>query len=131
MAEEVFVPDIRDKTINEAKLILREFGLDYRIEGDNSNGDIVVKEQTPKPGAAISKQSTVIVYTYKPESKKMVKVPDLTNKTVEESTKTLRDIGLNIKINGIGSAISQSVEPGEEVQEGEVIVVDFIYLDTH
>ena len=131
MAEEVFVPDIRDKTINEAKLILREFGLDYRIEGDNSSGDIVVKEQTPKPGAAISKQSTVIVYTYKPESKKMVKVPDLTNKTVEESTKTLRDIGLNIKINGIGSAISQSVEPGEEVQEGEVIVVDFIYLDTH
>ena len=38
MAEEVFVPDIRDKTINEAKLILREYGLNYRIEGDNSSG---------------------------------------------------------------------------------------------
>lgn len=131
MAEEVFVPDIRDKTLNEAKLILREYGLDYRIEGDNSSGDIVVKEQTPKPGAVISKQSTVIVYTYKPETKKMVKVPDLTNKTVEEATRTLRDMGLNIKINGIGSAISQSVEPGEEVQEGEIIAVDFIILDTH
>lgn len=61
----------------------------------------------------------------------MVKVPDLTNKTVEEATRTLRDMGLNIKINGIGSAISQSVEPGEEVQEGEIIAVDFIILDTH
>lgn len=130
MAEEVFVPDIRDKTINEAKLILREYGLDYRIEGDNSSGDLAVKEQTPKPGVVISKQSTVIVYTYKPETKRTVKVPDLTNKTVEEAIRTLRDIGLNIKINGIGSAISQSVEPGEEVHEGEVITVDFIFLET-
>ena len=130
MAEEVFVPDIRDKTINEAKLILREYGLDYRIEGDDSSGDIVVKEQTPKPGVIISKQSKVIVYTYSPENKKMVKVPDLTNKTVEEAIRTLNGVGLNIKINGIGSAISQNVEPGEEVQQGEVIAVDFIYLDT-
>ena len=43
MAEEAFVPDIRDKTINEAKLILREFGLDYRIEGDNN--EIFVKSR--------------------------------------------------------------------------------------
>lgn len=130
MAEEVFVPDIRDKTINEAKLVLREYGLDYRIEGDDSSGDIKVKEQTPKPGIVISKQSTVIVYTYNPENKKTVKVPDLTKKTVEEATKALKNIGLNIKINGVGSAISQNVNPGEKVQEGEVIAVDFIYLDT-
>ena len=33
MAEEVFVPDIRDKTLNEAKLILREYGLITGLKG--------------------------------------------------------------------------------------------------
>jgi len=33
IAEEVYVPDVRDKTIDEAKKILKEYGLEYRIEG--------------------------------------------------------------------------------------------------
>lgn len=130
MAEEVYVPDIRDKTIDEAKKLLKEHGLEYKIEGDNADGNTTVKEQTPKPGAHIAKKSVIIAYTYKPEEEIMVKVPDVTKKTIEEATQTIYDAGLNIKINGIGTAMSQSIEPGKEVAQGEVVVVEFRYLDT-
>lgn len=130
LAEEVFVPDIRDKTIDEAKKILKDCGLEYKIEGENIDTGTVIKEQTPKPGVAIAKKSVVIVYTYTPEKEIMVRVPNIANKTISEATQTLNDAGLNIKINGMGTAVKQSIEPGKEIPKGGVVVVDFRYLDT-
>jgi len=130
MAEEVIVPDIRDMTVEEAKKILKEKGLEWKIEGDNKSNDAIVKQQTPRAGAKIAKNSVVITYTYTPETEKMVKVPDLSMKTVDEATRALNDAGLNIKVNGIGNAMAQSVEAGVEVPVGSVIEVDFRYLDT-
>lgn len=131
MAEEVVVPDIRDMTVEEAKKILKEKGLEWKIEGDNKSNDAIVKQQTPRAGAKIAKNSVVITYTYTPEIEKMVKVPDLSMKTVDEATRALNDAGLNIKVNGIGNAMAQSVEAGVEVPIGSVIEVEFRYLDTH
>lgn len=130
MAEEVIVPDIRDKTVEEAKKVLKEKGLEWKIEGDNKANDAIVKQQTPKSGAKIAKKSVVITYTYTPETENMVKVPDLTMKTVDEATRALNDVGLNIKINGIGNAMAQSSEAEVQVPEGSVIEVDFRFLDT-
>ncbi|WP_427835502.1 penicillin-binding transpeptidase domain-containing protein [Acetivibrio clariflavus] len=131
MAEEVVVPDIRDMTVEEAKKILKEKGLEWKIEGDNKANDAIVKQQTPRAGAKIAKNSVVITYTYTPETEKMVKVPDLSMKTVDEATRALNDAGLNIKVNGLGNAMAQSVEAGAEVPVGSVIEVEFRYLDTH
>ncbi len=130
LAEEVYVPDVRDKSVEEAKKVLKEKGLEWKIEGDNKGNDAVVKQQTPKAGASIAKNSVIIVYTNTPEQEKMVKVPDLTKKTVDEATQALNNAGLNIKINGIGNAMTQSFEPEKEVPEGTVVEVDFRYLDT-
>lgn len=131
IAEEVIVPDIRDKTVEEAKKVLREKGLEWKIEGTNKANDAIVKQQTPRAGAKIAKKSVIITYTSIPETKKMVKVPDLKMKTVDEATRALNDAGLNIKIDGIGNAMTQSIEVDEEVPEGTVIEVEFRYLDTH
>ena len=130
MAEEVYVPDIRDKSIEEAKKLLKEKGLEWKIEGDNKANGAIVKQQTPKAGAKIAKNSVVITYTFTPETENKVKVPDLTMKTVDEATRALNDAGLNIKINGIGNAMGQSSDADTEVPEGSVIEVDFRYLDT-
>lgn len=130
MAEEVIVPDIRDKTVEEAKKILKEKGLEWKIEGDNKANDAIVKIQTPRSGAKIAKKSVVITYTYTPETENMVKVPDLSMKTVDEATRALNDVGLNIKINGIGNAMVQSTEAEAQIPEGSVIEVDFRFLDT-
>lgn len=130
MAEEVKVPDIRNRKVEEAKKILKDQGLEWKIEGDNKANDAVIKEQTPKAGVSIAKNSVVIAYTSITGTGNMVKVPDLSNKTVDEATQTLNNAGLNIKINGIGNAMGQSEEADTPVLEGTVIEVDFRYLDT-
>ena len=130
MAEEVYVPDVRDNSIKDAKKILNEFGLKYRIEGGEHDGDTFVEEQTPKPGALLAKNSVVILYTDVPEEEVLVKVPDISNKTIEEATQTLNSAGLNIKIIGNGKAIKQNIEPGTQVSQGRVVEVEFLFFDT-
>jgi len=131
IAEEVYVPDIRDKSISDAKKLLNQMGLKCRIEGEGYDDSTVIKDQTPKPGALLAKDSVVIVYTNKQEEEIMVKVPDVTNKTIDEATQSLNAAGLNIKVVGNGTAVRQKVEPGTEVRQGEVIEVEFLFLDVH
>jgi len=109
--------------------VLHEFGLECKIEGNSAGGAKIV-EQTPKPGASIPKKSIVILYTYKPDRTATVKVPDVLNETVSEATRTLNDAGLNIKVNGIGTAVKQSIAPGTSAAKGDVIVVEFRNLET-
>ncbi|NLD48985.1 MAG: PASTA domain-containing protein [Clostridiaceae bacterium] len=131
MLVEVAVPDIRDKTVAQAQAALKELELDYIIEGDSvDKNTAIVKEQMPKPGARISKKSVVILYTYKPDKEVMVKVPDLSNKTIDEAVETLGNLGLNVKVNGLGTAVGQSVEAGKEVPKGNVVEVEFRFFDT-
>lgn len=131
MAEEVYVPDIRDKSISDAKKLLNQMGLKYRIDGEGYDESTVIKDQTPKPGVLLAKESVVIVYTNKQEEEILVRVPDVTNKTIDEATDSLNTAGLNIKVVGNGTAVRQSVEPGTEVPQGEVIEVEFLFLDVH
>lgn len=131
IAEEVYVPDIRDKSISDAKKILSQMGLKCRIEGEGYDDSTVIKDQTPKPGALLAKDSVVIAYINEQEEEIMVRVPDVTNKTIDEATHSLNAVGLNIKVVGNGTAVRQSVEPGTEVRQGEVIEVEFLFLDTH
>lgn len=131
IAEEVYVPDIRDKSISDAKKLLNQMGLKYRIDGEGYDESTVIKDQTPKPGVLLAKESVVIVYTNKQEEEILVRVPDVTNKTIDEATDSLNAAGLNIKVVGNGTAVRQSVEPGTEVPQGEVIEVEFLFLDVH
>ncbi|MCX7843584.1 MAG: penicillin-binding transpeptidase domain-containing protein [Clostridia bacterium] len=124
MAQEVFVPEVRNKTVEEAKKTLAEYGLGFKIESNGNNNGVVV-DQMPKPNASIPQKSVVVLYTYKPDKQVMVKVPDLSNKTVYEAAQALADVGLNIKVNGMGTAYEQSHEAGTDVPKGEVITVDF------
>lgn len=124
MLREVYVPELKNKSLEEAKKTLADLGLDYKIEG-NGNNSTVVMEQVPKPNVSVVQKSVVILYTYEPEKNVTVKVPDLTNKTMDEAIQTLADAGLNIKVTGTGTVYSQSQKPGTEVQKGGIITVEF------
>lgn len=130
MAEEVIVPDIRDKTLEDAKKELKNYGLEYIVEGD-TNDNPVIKQQTPKPGVSLAKKSVVILYSYDPDEELLSTVPDVTDKTVEEATRILNDAGLNIRVEGQGTAMKQSIDPDAKVAKGTVVTVRFRYLDTH
>lgn len=129
MLQEVFVPDLRNRTVDEAKKLLKEYGLEYKIE-NNGNNNTVVMEQTPKPNVSVPQKSTVLLYTYKPDKQVMVRVPDLLNKTVSEASKALSDVGLNLKVDGVGTVIEQKRKAGELIPKGEVVEAVFRHLNT-
>lgn len=128
MAKDVFVPEVRKATVDEAVKKLKAAGLNYKIEGNGNNKSIVV-EQMPKPDAVIPEKSVVILYTYKPEQQLTVKMPDLTNKTMSEAIDSLNRIGLNIRVSGTGVVFKQQFEAGEMVTKGQVVEVDFKNMD--
>jgi len=127
----VYVHDVRGMTVENATKQLKNSGLKYIIEGDANNKSAIVMEQTPKPGATVLEESVVILYTYKPETEVMVAVPNLLGRTIDEAKQTLNSLGLNIKINGLGTVVKQSQAAGTMVPKGEVIEVDFIDFNTH
>ena len=128
MAKEVFVPEVRKLSVDDAVKKLKQTGLAYKIEGDGNNKSTVL-EQTPKPDASVPEKSVVILYTYKPEQQATVKMPDLSSKTISEATDSLNRLGLNIKVSGTGVVFSQQIEPGTPVPKGQVVEVDFKYID--
>lgn len=63
--QEIQVPDVRNKTIAEAKKQLKELGLEISIplnEGEQITGEEVIKEQFPKPGIKIKSTNKVEIY---------------------------------------------------------------------
>lgn len=125
MLQEVMVPNLKGKTVGEAQKILKELGLEYKLENKGNTSSDVIMEQTPKANVSVPEKSVVILYTYKPDKQAMVKVPDVSDKSVKDAAKILNAAGLNIKVEGVGAAVEQRRKPGELVPKGEVVEVVF------
>lgn len=58
------MPEIRNKTVEEAKKILKEYDLELEINnqtGSTNEKNAIIKEQIPKPGIKIKKEGKVYV----------------------------------------------------------------------
>ena len=119
----ILVPDIRNKTVAEAEKILKSAGFNPKsyIEGDANN--TLVVEQTPKPGAYLSKNSFIVLYGEGNNVSTSITVPDLKNMNASQATTALRDKNLNIDIEGSGTVISQDPAKDAQVQEGSIVRV--------
>ena len=125
LLQEVQVPNVKGKTVEEAVKLLKQSKLEYKIEGSDTDKKAIVQDQTPKTGALLHEKSIVILYTYKPQAEAMVKVPDVKNKSVYDATQVFKKLGLNIRVNGTGTAVSQNVDAGTKVKKGAVVEVIF------
>lgn len=123
--KEYTVPDVRNMEIEKAVAELKKSKLEFIKENMGNSNNTKVISQYPKPGTVVREDSFIVLYMYETDKPVMVKVPDLSNKTVLEATDALNDIGLNIRVKGDGFAVSQSVLPGKEVQKGYEIEVNF------
>lgn len=123
--ELITVPNITNRTVTEAENILKEAGFrvkSYLAEGQDPN-EIIVKEQTPKQGTSLQKDSIIILYTEGNETRISVDVPDLRGMGIWNATNTLKEKNLNIIYEGKGSVISQTPSYVTSVEEGTVIKV--------
>lgn len=125
LKQEVQVPAVKGKTVKEAINLLKQSKLEYKIEGSNKDLSAIVQEQTPKSTAILHENSIVVLYTYKPANEAEAMVPDVKNRTIDEATQAFKKAGINIVINGTGTAVSQEVEAGKTVKKGAVVEVTF------
>jgi len=115
------VPEVKNKNITQATKELKALGLNVQVEGQGQE----IITQLPPAGTQVTKGSTVYLYTQDAESE-LVVVPDLTGRTIKESSKILTDLGLGMAPQGSGLASLQEPFPGTKVEKGTVIKVKFI-----
>ena len=120
----VTVPDIRNKTLTEAKKILNQAGLKYNYSVNGDENSLLVTDQTPSAGTTLTQNSIVCLYTEENETRVSVTVPDLVGMTLSQAEENLRSKNLNITYDGSGTVIvKQETKKDSTVEEGTVIKV--------
>lgn len=126
----VTMPDVLDCTKIEAEAQLSAQTLTCRTVGD---GDTVTG-QIPADGMQLPGGSQVILYLGEEVPEEMVTVPDFSDMTVGEANQAAANAGLYLKAKGPkdeGESVrvtGQDLEPGQEVQPGTTVTVEFTDL---
>lgn len=129
--ELVKVPDVANKTVEEATTLLKAAG--FEVEEDDDYDEEVeenhVIRQTPAAETDAAKGSTVRIVISKGKEVKVSVVPNLKKKTVTEAESALSEV--NLKLGNVsqeyndsveeGQVISQSIASGTEVKEGTAV----------
>ena len=114
VVREVLIPEIRGKSIEEAKKILKDVNLEYNIEG---SGEIVTNTQ-PYPGYTVKEGSKITIYTGDAVDNNKVSMPDLTGLSVTSAKDVLDDLAIKYSLEGDGFVIEQSIPAGEVITTG-------------
>lgn len=116
----ITVPDLKGKTISEAKQSLESLGLTCVTK---CNSDEIVFSQSPKAGVSLYSKGIVRVYSENNSTSISTTVPDLKGKTLSEAKNLLKSKNLNIQYTGSGTVVSQDTSAGTSVEEGSIIKV--------
>ena len=116
----VIIPDVRGKSIEEAKKVLKENGLEAEVKG---NGKTIVSMES-YPGATV-KEGTTISITAKDSGQveKEIIMPDLKGSTKEFATSILNNLGLVYEFEGEGNVHSQSITSGNKIVKGTKVTI--------
>ena len=118
IVKEVVIPEIRGLKVNEGVKILKEYNLEYNIQGNGA----IITDIKPYPGYTVKENSKINIDTGDVESyNKYVVIPELRGYTLDEATKILTDLGVNFTYDGEGRIVKQSIPKGEMVTKGAEI----------
>ncbi len=105
----VTLPDIKNKTIAEAKSILKSSGFNVKITGDEDENSTLVIDQVPKPGVSLLEDSTIYLYTTNNNVRATTKVPDLKGMPSSQVINSIQASNLNVILDGKGTVVSQDI----------------------
>ena len=113
-------------SVSKAEAAAKKDGFTTTVKG---NGKKVVA-QMPSTATKIPVGGNVVLYTDNESTKQKVEVPDMVGNSVSTVNSIAASAGLNISFSGVTSSASavstsQSISPGEMVNEGTVITVEF------
>ena len=115
IVKDIVIPEIRGLSVSEGKKILKEYNIEYNINGNVS----IITDVKPYPGYTIKENSKINIDTGENESyNKNVVMPDLRGYSLDSATKILNDLGITSTYEGEGSVVKQSVPKGEIITKG-------------
>jgi cell division protein FtsI/penicillin-binding protein 2 len=116
----VQTPNLVGESTTDAEASLKKLGLVANVVGDGGP----VKNQWPAPGLEVPAGTKM--YLWAPGADPTTgAMPDLTGVSMREAGDILAAMGVNLEPKGDGFAVSQSVAPGQPIQRGATVVVDF------
>lgn len=122
------VPNVAGLTAEQAAAKLKESGFTCRVIG----GEQIVTDQTPVGGAIVPNNAEILLYCGAEKSADKCIVPSVVGDSAATSNQKIVNAGLIMGVAGVTNrssssvrAISQSIEPGTEVEAGTVIRVQF------
>lgn len=128
---DVQIPDLVNKTQDEAEQIVKELKLKLVVKAEEYNenveeGKIISQDPAYQENYTIKEHSEISVVISK--GTETVEVPDVVGKTREEAEKLLKDTGLVADITEendekveAGIVLSQDIEDGETVNKGSTV----------
>lgn len=116
----VIVPELRGKSISEAKKILEELKLNITVESEGSK----VINMEPYPGALVEEGANISVNLSdeKIDSTKLI-MPDLKGKSLEEATNILNSLNISFRSNGVGMVDGQDIIAGKLIEKGTKVTL--------
>lgn len=117
----VIVPELRGKSIDEAKRIIQENKLNIDIQENDSK----VYTMNPYPGSLVEENASIIINSKdsKLDEDKLI-MPNLKGKTLDEAISILDSIGVIYKSNGEGIVDSQDIIAGKLIEKGSKVKLD-------
>ena len=129
----VAVPELRGKTEEEARKLLKDLELGYNYQGESPSAEYPkgqVLSQSIEANAPVEKHTT-IGYVLSSGASKALTVPDLENETLESAEAALEGMGLQVKVDTSrysdaipeGNVITTNPGAGSSVNAGETVTL--------
>ena len=117
------IPDVRNKSIADARTILLNSGFKVRVAGEEDENTTLVVDQVPKPGVRLIKNSTVYLYTSNNNTREVTHVPNFKGMNSAQVVNSGEAANISIVLDGSGTVVSQDIAAGTEVEVGSLVTV--------
>jgi len=114
------MPDLKNKTIAEAKDLLKSYGFDVHIDSSIQDTELITN-QMPKKGAHLLENADVFLYTDTYNVATSITVPNFKGMSASEAMNVASEHNINISLDGSGIVISQDIAADTTVEIGTVI----------
>jgi len=122
----IAISNMKGKTVAEAKKLLQQLGFNVRVNINEDENTAIVTDQMPRTGVALDANSIIYLYTEENENetRNTVSVPNIKGMSANEAKRVLKNLNLNIQIDGTsGVVVSQTPIFETRAEVGSVINV--------
>ena len=109
------LPSFENKDLEQTKIVLSNNNIRYVVIGNGTK----VTNQVPNAGSKITSSDTVYLIT----NEDNIKVPNVIGLSSKTANNILSKLGLNVKLEGVGYVVAQSITEGSEFTPNQEIVL--------